>query len=465
MAELMSQPYILILFLYLFSITALALIFYVKHGRLIMESQRKHSEVFTEAVDILVKRLDNFEGEKLTPVLTKAFQQSIEQNISPALIESTRVLNELAAAVVSRQEDGMKELAVSFNDRLTAVTSKWINESAGIVENVNKGLGEIISRMESILTGIDNTRLFQEEAQKQTEAALAEAGKIQRETSEAIRLAMDSVSKAEVIAREMRECTLDFLQDNISRLNLIQKSIIDHTIGFQQKMDSAIGQVSAELIRAIDNYSEFSSGQEKIREKQIEALEIRIGELTERMDHSIHTLGENINKSMKMAMADSVEIIERLAQKTEVLKELYDSYFERVEKQSANTLEEMDFNVQKILAAYANETTLIIDKLVKNSSNALELFEKNINSLVHNTDEHSRSLGLYAKEINMDIADLSKNLRGAVKEFSGQLESGIGETLKDFDKGLAEVAIRLANILESIRESAEALQKAMSSKQ
>jgi len=61
----------------------------------------------------------------------------------------------------------------------------------------------------------------------------------------------------------------------------------------------------------------------------------------------------------------------------------------------------------------------------------------------------------------MDVADLSNNLRGAVKEFSGQLESGIGDTLKDFDKGLAEVAIRLANILESIRESAEALQKAM----
>jgi hypothetical protein len=76
-------------------------------------------------------------------------------------------------------------------------------------------------------------------------------------------------------------------------------------------------------------------------------------------------------------------------------------------------------------------------------------------------DENSRSIGLYAKEINMDVADLSVNLRGSVQEFTARIQEGINATFADFDKGLSDVSLRLATILDSIRDSAEALQLAL----
>jgi gas vesicle protein len=179
------------------------------------------------------------------------------------------------------------------------------------------------------------------------------------------------------------------------------------------------------------------------------------------MDKSIDALGENLAVSMRTAMADSVEIVENLAKKTDALKDLYDSYFAKVEDQSNKMMDEMDFTVQKIFTTFTNETALIIDRLADNSSNTLETLEKGISGLVINIDENSRSIGLYAKEINMDISELSRNLREAVKDFSDHLNAGIGNTLKDFDQGLAEVTLRLASVLENIQESAEALQKAL----
>ncbi|HZK60912.1 MAG TPA: hypothetical protein VFC41_02470, partial [Anaerovoracaceae bacterium] len=73
----------------------------------------------------------------------------------------------------------------------------------------------------------------------------------------------------------------------------------------------------------------------------------------------------------------------------------------------------------------------------------------------------SRSIGLYAHDLNIDIADLSANLKESVKIFTEQIQGGVERTFQDFDEGLSEVSGRLANTVESIRESVENLPKAL----
>jgi len=605
----------------------------------LVESQRQHSQVFREAVGQLEQRLDHFETGTLAPVLGRMFQEAVEHKLAPVLREASGMLTLLAKTVVLKQENGMRDLANTFTEKLTAVTADRLNGFVETAEGASRSLTDVVSKMEQIQAAMVLSKEAQETFSLDTRTSLAEVGRIQIEVSEALKASMASVQAAEKIAGEMREIsvrgldkadamalqslhlqegnlkqlkglqqgigemtqtvqimlessiaqvsgeltkavsaytglsveteashmkhsekldlriiklvgeleirftehthamaqqTVHVVEGNLAQVEGLQSGLREMADTLQQKLESTMGQISGELTSAVIHYTEMSERIEASREKYSGDMDTRIDQLVGKLDHrlmdysdrvmlsgretderfqgtlktilnsqaltmerlaatstevsleggkilektslqanelysglagrldqSINALGENLATAMKATMGDSAEIVERLALKTEGMKELYDSYFSRVEDQSSKILDEMDFNVQKIFAAFTDETAQIIGRLADQSSNSLEFFDKGIKDLAENMDEHTRSIGLYAKEINMDVADLSGNLRSSVQEFSTQMEVGITHTFDGFDQGLGEVTLRLATILENIRESAEALQKAL----
>ena len=172
-------------------------------------------------------------------------------------------------------------------------------------------------------------------------------------------------------------------------------------------------------------------------------------------------VGHEIADSISKASSDSVIIIERLAEKTEQLKEQYDTYFDRVENQSKDNLADMDFHVQNVISRFSEEAVSIMEKLEENISRAMGMFEGNTADLLSSLEEQSRSIGLYAHDLNIDISDLSTNLKESVMLFNEQIHMDFDRTFQDFDGGLAEVTNRLANTIESIRESVENLPRAL----
>ncbi len=505
------------------------------------ENQRQHAQVFREAVGQLEQRLDHFETGALAPVLGRMFQEAVENKLVPVLRETSGVLTILAETVVIRQENGMRELAQTFAEKLTTITVDRLTGFVEASERASHALTDVVVKMEQIETSMERSTEAQETLSSKTQVSLLEVGRIQAEVSGALKASLASVQAAEKIAGEMQQILVsDFNKaDAMNRQSLkLQEGTLKHVEGLQQgigvmtetiqkTLETSIAQVSSELTKAVTDYAGLSalievarntqtdqlvgkldkrlmeysdlvtlSGREtderfqvtlktildsqaktverlaatatevsleggKILEKtSLQANELYSG-LAGRMDQSIDALGENLAAGMKAAMGDSAEIVERLALKTEDIKELYDSYFTRVEGQSTKILDEMDFNIQKMFGTYSEETVLILGRLTDQSSNTLEFFDKGIKDLAENMDEHTRSIGLYAKEINMDVADLSGNLRSSVQEFSTQMEAGITHTFEGFDQGLGEVTLRLATILDNIRESAEALQKAL----
>lgn len=605
----------------------------------LVENQSRNTVVFQEAVEQLAKKIDRFETEALAPLLGKMFRETIENNISPALSDTSAVLAELSQQLVSRQETGMRELAEIFTVKLTAVTAEKLSGFAELTQRVSDDLQHMVKGMERISAEMDESRRYQENSMLEARDLLAETGRIQAEVSEGLKSSLESVAQAELIAAEMRgyavqglakanemaEQALLILDSNTAQVKRLQTGIEDlagtlqhhfetaaaqvavqiaaalaeyaslcaktetaHAkygeemdaritdlvtkldtkltanaealalesrqalagnmaqtelllnglretgISLSRDLDAVKDQLTGELSRSIQDYAEIAAqsraGQEQFREAMavkvnqlVEGLNERLAEhgtaiiersreaeerfqdslrdilasnaaaaeklagaatevaleggrimektgaqasslyseLAGRMDKSIDALGENLAEGMRTAMANSSEIVEKLAARTETLKELYDSYFSRIEEQSSKMLDEMDFSVQKMFSSFSGETEKIIGRLTDNSGNALEFFDKGIKELMAEMEEHSRGIGLYAKEINLDVADLSGNLRESVQAFSNQMEAGIIRTFEDFDKGLGEVTLRLANILESIRESAEALQKAL----
>jgi len=514
----------------------------------LVESQRQHSQAFREAVGQLEQRLDHFETEALAPVLGRVFQEAVEHKLAPVLTEASGMLTFLAKTVVLKQENGMKELAQTFSDNLTAVTAERLTGFVEAAEGASRSLTDVVRKMEQIQAGLALSEEAQLTFNLGTRTSLAEAGRIQVEVSEALKASMASVQAAEKIAGEMREISvrgldkadamalqsLSLQEGNLKQMEGLQQGLVEMTQTVQTMLESSITHVSEELTQAVTTYASLSVETEASREKYSVDMDTRMNQLVGkldnqlmdysdrimlsgmetdqrfqdtlkkilnaqartmdrlattasemsleggkimdktslqanelysslagRMDQSIDALGENLAAGLKAAMGDSAEIVERLALKTEGMKELYESYFTRVEDQSSKILDEMDFNVQKIFAGFTDETAQIMGRLADQSSNTLESFDKGVKDLASNMDEHTRSIGLYAKEINMDVADLSGNLRSSVQEFSTQMEAGITHTFEGFDQGLGEVTLRLATILENIRESAEALQKAL----
>jgi hypothetical protein len=674
----------------------------------LVESQQKQGKVFREAVTDLGKRLDHFETGTLAPALGKLFQNALEQQLAPIMKESSSILAELTVAVLEKQENGMKELARTFTEQVTALTADRLGAFAETADKVSQSLTVIVSEMEKNLAGMEVTRISQETAAQETRTALTEAGRIQSEISQALQASLEGVAQAGTIAEELREHavqgldkadamaqqSLQLMEGNIVQVIALQNGLGELAKTVEQNIETAVSRVAGELDRALGDFSSLSSQLEAARmaqsaelearlekvvggmdqslagysEKltgestaaaavfrsslqeilasnaqtvdkltaattevsmagsrvleqinletgllysdlasrvetvynslaervetsystlagQVETMQLRIGTLTGnleqnsetvisrlageldrilheyaqlstnleaarkaqstelenrvagiigvldqtlaehgerlkadslvaaeefhssleevlssnaqtaaqlaeasaevslvggrileqtnhraaqlysdlagRMDKSIDALGENLAAGMQTAMANSIEIVEKLTTETEAMKEMYDSYFTRIGEQSTKTLDEMDFNMEKIFANFSAQTELIIGRLTDSSGSALDFFDKGIKDLVGYMDEHSRNIGLYAKEINLDVADLSTNLRESVREFSSQIDEGISRTFEDFDNGLGEVTLRLANVLESIRESVEALQKAV----
>ena len=507
----------------------------------LVESQRQHSKVFREVVGQLEQRLDHFETGALAPVLGRMFQEAVENKLVPVLRETTGVLTILAETVVIRQENGMRELAQTFAEKLTTITADRLTGFVEASERASHALTDVVVKMEQIEASMERSTEAQEIFGSKTQASLLEVGRIQVEVSGALKTSLASVQAAEGIAGEMQQILVRGLDkaDAMNRQSLkLQEGNLKHVEGLQQgigimtetiqkTLEASIAQVSSELTKAVTDYAGLSALIEVARNTQTDQLVVELdkrlmaysdvvtssvketderlqvtlktlleaqektverlaatatevsleggkilektslqvnelyGGLAGRMDQSIDSLGENLAAVMKAAMGDSADIVERLALKTEDIKELYDSYFTRVEGQSTKILDEMDFNIQKMFGSFSEETVLILGRLTDQSSNTLEFFDKGIKDLSANMDEHTRSIGLYAKEINMDVADLSVNLRSSVQEFSTQMEVGITHTFEGFDQGLGEVTLRLATILDNIRESAEALQKAL----
>jgi len=503
----------------------------------LVENQRQHSQIFREAVGQLEQRLDHFETEALAPMLGRIFKEAIEHKLAPVLSETSGALTFLAKAVVLKQENGMRDLAQTFTEKLTAITADRLTGFVEAAEGASHSLTDVVRQMEQIQASMALSNETQKIFSLDTRTSLAEAGRIQVEVSEALRASMASILAAEKIAGEMREISvrgldkadamalhsLSLQEGNLKQMEGLQQGITAMTHTVQTMLTSSIAQVSGELSQSVTAYAALNVETQASRTKHSEELDLRLtdysdkvmlssretdewfqdtlkkilhsqaliverlattatevslegGKIMEktsrqanelysglagRMDQSIDALGENLAAGMTAAMGNSTDIVQRLALKTEDLKELYDSYFIRVEDHSSKILDEMDFNVQKIFATFTNETAQIIGRLADQSSNSLEFFDKGIKDLALNMDEHTRSIGLYAKEINMDVADLSGNLRSSVQQFSNQMEAGITHTFESFDQGLGEVTLRLATILENIRESAEALQKAL----
>jgi methyl-accepting chemotaxis protein len=124
----------------------------------------------------------------------------------------------------------------------------------------------------------------------------------------------------------------------------------------------------------------------------------------------------------------------------------------------------MDFHVQNITAGITEQTGAMLKDILEQNTQVLEQYKDNTTNLLQSFDEQARSIGLYAKEMNFDITELSANLRESVATFTTGVREGIELTVGDFDKSLAELSERLAVTVEGISDAVEHLPAAINAR-
>jgi gas vesicle protein len=186
--------------------------------------------------------------------------------------------------------------------------------------------------------------------------------------------------------------------------------------------------------------------------------------ITDRMNEAMTNAGREIAIGIKEVTADNAEAIANLTEQAQNLRSDYEDYFNRMENSTVKTIEEMDYQIRTITTRISEDIGTMMEANIKANGDILERYKDNTIDLLQSFDEQARSIGLYAKEINMDISELSSNLQSSVEEFSTKMQEGVRITLGEFDSGLSELTQRIANTVESISDAVEALPEAINKK-
>ena len=544
---------------------------------LILAGAAQTRESFKESASLIVKKINNFAAESVTPTAARAFDLSIQHHLTPMFTSMDETLRDVSKALLEKQDDGLKILADRFSDRLFTNIEEKMAELGKGVESVNTLLTDVAGRFEGFAEQITES-LNADRATLNMAAGLAEkTAEAQQATAENARAFSDYLNEAKIIEESVKEQNASVLaavskmselamsmaaehkrqldENRVESAKRLEETRSNHLLQLEETqrmyakqfaenndnlqrivtengaaLNGAVADASASIKDACElsgkivvenaaaneaRFGEYlsealerASEQEKRIENYLQtstesvikslnntaeqntALTINLGatidslanagseqyekaaqdaasmlqNVVAEMNRAMDGVGRQIADSIGTTLTDSAEMVDKLAAQMSTLKQEYDSYFGKLDEQNKTAYDELDFHMQNVIARFAQETETVIGKLQESISGAMGLFEGNTATLLSNLDEQSRSIGLYAKELNYDISSLSASLKESVADFAEHLHKGVVTTFEDFDTGLAEVSKRFANMVESIRDSVENLPAALSGK-
>ncbi len=397
-----------------------------KQTALVVEAVKKNQDAFEEGVDKIIDKFDGF----------------AEITVLPALKESLKNISDM-------QENGMKILSSNFAQHLTrtldvrmVLLSKTIGGIQTDLTKLNESIAENISGLNQLL--VSQRTVLEEAVQK---LILSEENQIEA-TAQAQELIKQSFVSSERLTEQMGKMSdaVEQLTSQNSMFSLNAANMIEQTNQTQMKINT-----------------QLKSSQDKIESAVSSTTEL-MNNIVQKMKDAMAAAGKEIALGIKESTGDNAEMIEKLAQQAKNLREDYDTYFNRLETHTKSTYEDMDYHVQNIIAKITQEVQKILTDNMKTSQSVLEDYKESTTNLLLAFKDQTSSISLYAKEIDLDVNELSENLKTSVTAFNQSLQSSVESTIQEFDSGLAQLSLRIANTVESICDAVEALPSALQKK-
>lgn len=433
---------------------------------------------------------------------------TVSEKQQTSMADISKQMADILRTVAERQESGMKELAYGFAARLSDTLQMRMDRIGEAMEEYQarmdsiavmqqKSLEEYSTRYESMFE--EQGKKYQtmaEEHQNRIDGQNADYVNRMQEQNKAYLHKLESLSMEEKARTEERNSEYQRLMDELNKthqkktedLNGILAGSMEKIASFTEGQSESMNRTEALLakleaiqgntaetasqlqngladmvgltVKMQNQSEEFSNDVKTITEKSAQA-QVQFSELvkdiTGQMQRAMADAGREIAEGINKAVEDNAKAIADLTEQSQALRDDYEVFFTRNEETTKNTLEEMDYQVQGIIMRISEEIGTMMESSITRNGEILSQYKDQTADILASFDEQARSIGLYAKEINMDITELSHSLGSAVTEFNEKMREGLGLAISEFDSGLAELTSRIANTVESIAEAVEAL--------
>lgn len=411
--------------------------------------------------------------------------------------KTMQLQNERMTQAMELQEQAMERISTSFADSLTNTLdvqmgslAMTISDVRGQMEEFNFSLGNhIVELMETSEKGIDLQN-------KQITAFSAELQSLMGELNTRLAANVEDLSGMLEVQRKVMEESADIListGESQERTIAENKAILQKSVENSEFLNQQIQAMAATIDRLTEQNITFSreafnftretneaqirmSEDVKISQGKLEAavnetmsqyakmnsmISAMMDDITGRMNEAMTNAGREIAQGIKEVTADNAEAISNLTEQAQNLRSDYDTYFSRLESSTGRLLEDMDYQMKDIIMRITEDIGAMMKENIGANAEILERYKDNTMDLLQSFDEQARSIGLYAKEINMDITELTSSLQTSAGEFSRSMQEGVHATLGEFDTGLSELTERIANTVENITDAIEALPEAL----
>lgn len=417
----------------------------------------KMSESFTYNAEKIASAIDDFSNGGVLPAMRETMETLTKDFIVPATAEIRDKLDQTLNEVTERQELGMQELASSFASRLAGTLEVRINTLAKALEQYQNQVAEQNSLYQAKVE--DQNSLYQAKVEEQN-------SEYQRKVDEQNAQYQSRIDQLNGLLTENIKGLLDFngkqnlslerTEEILCRSEQLRLEEAENAAQFNENVDKML-KVTEKFRGLTDQFTQDTiQFMEKSTQGQMHFTSL-VAEITKQMQGAMEGAGKEIAEGINQAVGDNAKAIANLTEQAQALREDYETFYARSDEFTKQTLEEMDYQVQGLITRMSEDVGAILNAAITKNGEILAQYKDQTADLLQSFDEQSRSIGLYAKEINMDISELSTNLGTAVSEFNEKIREGIQLSIGEFDSGLAELTVRIANTVESIVDAVETI--------
>lgn len=448
--------------------------------------QAEQSRSLQEQTLQMKETLENYAKTTLSDTIGTRFDDAISTYLAPPIQKMADTQDALLHRLLVDQHKRLDQLFTLFTTQVGGLLSQQLEGMAGSVSGAAKGMLDITSALQSVSEAVSVTLSQNRETTSQNSALLGELsathGRLVERFSEATILLDDILTSSKILADTTTNANLSTIELSEMAVRLHKESGEKYELLNKQQKDMAelLSQQQKDMVELLSQQQKDMAEQQVQRQKEmtdnstqlLDALKTE----AERLVQSLHQEGAGLlqvlptqmkeafdsftasmGETMRSTLTDSVDIIDKLGQKTEQLHSEFAMYFSRTEGNTNKLVDDLRFAMEGAIGKFAEMSNDSLNQLRDGNMEAMTAFAEQTRLLMEAVDEQTRTISLYIKDMGIDMGDLNKGLKSSVSEFSNQLQMGVEYTFKEFDTGLAEIVQRMTELGTSIEEAVQAL--------
>ena len=168
-----------------------------------------------------------------------------------------------------------------------------------------------------------------------------------------------------------------------------------------------------------------------------------------------------LKDSLEQITSGAVQNTKYLQEQMEQSHRLNQQQITDLASQITTFSDELATRIEQLTLGFSGITEDLVKSVHSSLNEQNDAFSGNVRNLVTVLAEESRSMSLFAQEINSDIESLSSTLGDSVANFNTEIRSELDKVLERFDQDISDVLKRLSHATNELGDAVDALPQAL----